>query len=162
MYCSLPDSLSYFMYGTGAQLNIDYSHTDGKQILQRTYSYDEIMDTLTDEQWTQHYKASNHYQIDITNAMCPMTVDEATTLVGCEYQEKVNLNVYIIRVGIDIKDISVKGFEQQMYQTYKASLLLQKKSLIVKGAGIRYKFYDKNNSYITTIEFPFDVIQSLK
>lgn len=162
MYCTLPDSLSYYMYGTGAHLSIGYSHPDGKTILKRTYTYDEIMDTLTNAQWTQHYKDLNHYQIDLNNAMCPMALDEVTTLVGCEFQDKVNLNVYHIRLGIDIKNISVKGFEQQMYQTYKASLLRQKKSLIAKGAGIRYKFNDKNNSYITTIDFPFETIQSLK
>lgn len=162
MYCFMPDSLSYFMYGTEAQLNIGYMHPDGKRILERTYSYDEIMETLTNEQLTQHYKDMNHYQIDLNNAMCPKILDEATTLLGCEYQEKVNLNVFLIKVGININDISIKGFEQHMYQTYRAEILLQKKLLIEKGTGIRYKFYDINNTYITTIEFPFDVIQTLK
>lgn len=162
LYCSLPDSLTYYMYGTGAFINVMYSHANGKQILQRKYSYDELMDTFTNEQWAQHYKDMNRYQIDLNNAMCPQMINETSTLVSCEYQEKGNYNVYYIKVGIDIKDISIKGFEQQMYQTCRASLLLQKSGLITRGAGIRYKFYDKNNAFITTIDFTLDQIKALK
>lgn len=162
LYGSLPDSLTYYMYGTGAILNIEYLQSNGNLIVHKQYSYEELMDTLTPDQWTQYFKEMNRYQIDLSNTLCPQVIDDVTTLVGCAYQEKTNLNVYTIKLGISINDISANTIEKQLYQSCKSIILLNKEIWMSTGVGVRYKYYDKNNTFVTTIEFTPEQISSLK
>ena len=160
---SLPDSLNYYLYGTGASVSYNLAHGNGKVYVSKSLSYKEWMDTITNEQFENYCRDYVHFSVDMVNAYCPGIIDEYTTLASVHYDaEKLKVN---IRYDLSYSKKSItEALVDEMYRNLKLELHYKKSTYIfytIGGISVQYDYYDKNGDFVTSFMFTPEQLKNL-